>query len=154
MRAPMCIGVVALAVTAATLTGCQRAGGDAANAAAPVTVTVTETPGTTPPLATDVPTANHEWTGGADGTAMFSVGTTVRDGMAAVIPPGRYDVKAASADADGTWMVCDAPTCGPAFQENATVIGHPVGPDSSIMYIGPGARTLWLHNVVLSAAND
>jgi hypothetical protein len=85
---------------------------------------------------------------------MFSVGFSAKDGSSPAIPPGRYEVRLSPGAADGSWMLCDSALCGPAFQENATVVGRPIGPESSVMYIGPRAQTLWLANVILSPADD
>ncbi len=152
MYAKVPVMVTALGAAALALAGCQ--GAPSHQAVPTVTVTVTEMPGSVPPQSTDVPTANHQWSGGKDGTAMYAVGPHAQPGLAAAIPPGRYNVRLANGADDGSWMICDAPVCGPAFQENATVIGKPVGPHTSTMYIGPGAVTVWLDHVVLSAVND
>lgn len=155
MDARVPVTAMALGVAAVALTGCQSSGGAASGeAGAPVTVTVTEVPGALPPASTDAPTANHQWSGGKDGTALYAVGPHTQLGPASTIPSGRYNVRLISGADDGSWMVCDAPVCGPAFQENATVIGKPVGQHSSVMYIGAGAVTVWLDHVVLSAVND
>ena len=115
------------------------------------TATVTAIPGAAQPRATDVAGSLYEWGGGTDGTGVFSVGTQPADGMAAAIPPGRYMVKLAPGAQSGSWMLCDTALCGPAFQENAMVVGHPVGALPSAMYIGPKSRSLWVDNVILSA---
>ncbi len=134
------------------LSGCGRT--DAAAAPATVTVTVTQVAGATPPRATDVVNAAHQWAGGPDGTGIFSVGNQPRDGLAAAIPPGRYNVRLAPGAEHGHWMVCESALCGPGFQDHAAIIGNPIGQTSSAMYIGSQARTLWLDNVVLSPIED
>ena len=134
------------------LSGC--AASDSAAASSTTTVTVTQIAGATPPRATDVVNAAHQWAGGPDGTGIFSVGTEPRDGLAAAIPPGRYTVRVAPGAAHGHWMVCDTAACGPGFQENADVVGNPIGQESSAVYIGPQARTLWVHDVVISPIVD
>lgn len=96
--------------------------------------------------------ARNEWTGGPDGTALFSVGDQARDGLKAAIPAGRYLVRLAPGAQDGSWMVCDSNPCGPTHPENATTVGHPIGTAESAIYIGPRSSTLWLGNVILSPA--
>ena len=156
MHAPAPAVAAAAALAALSLTGCQ--GGDAAASSqpmsTPIMATVNQLSGAVPPLSEDVPTAGLEWTGGSDGTGMFSVGSKAGDGIPAVIPPGRYQVKLAPGAQEGSWMLCDSAECGPAFPENATVIGRPIGPSSSAMYIGARSRTLWLDNVILSPSRD
>ncbi len=148
------IPVVVLSLTPAVLClgGCDPI--DAASSPLMVTITATATvtavPGAAQPRATDVASSLYEWGGGSDGTGVFSVGIHPRDGMAAAIPPGSYIVKLAPGAQSGSWMLCDTALCGPAFQENATVVGNPLGEWSSAMYIGPKSRTLWVDNVILS----
>ncbi len=151
MHARTTLVVVGLALMA-PLSGCARS--DAPSAGTTTVVTVTEIPGATPPRATDVMNAAHQWTGGPDGTGIFSVGSRPQDGLAAAIPPGRYSVRVAAGASHGHWMVCELPQCGPGFQENAAALGNQVGPDSSALYIGPQARSLWVHDVVLSPIAD
>jgi hypothetical protein len=148
-RTPLVLAGFAVALASS---GCARmdAGASAAAPSAAATVTVTQMPGGTPPRATDIVNAAHEWTGGTDGTGMFSVGSHPQDGLSAAIPPGRYMVRVAPGAEHGHWMVCEASVCGPSFQEYAIVVGNPIGLDASAMYIGPQARTLWVDDVVLS----
>lgn len=154
MHAPGPLVVAAIALAALPLTACQSGVDAASQVPAAATSTVTVIPGSTPPLSTDAPTAAHEWAGGSDGTGMFEIGTHSRDGSAATIPPGRYQVRLSPGAKTGGWMLCESSLCGPAFQENATVVGRPIGDAASVMYIGPKAQALWLSNVVLSPALD
>ena len=121
---------------------------------APIAATMTRLTSARTPSATDVPTVGREWAGGSDGTGIFSVGSQAGDGISAVIPPGRYAVKLSPGAQEGSWMLCDTALCGPAFRGNATVIGRPIGPSASAMYIGARSRTLWLDNVTLSQSRD
>lgn len=149
VRTLLLISALALAVP---LSGCARDAG--AMSAETTTVTVTELAGATPPRATDVVNAAHQWAGGPDGTGIFSVGNQPRDGLSAAIPPGRYAVRVAPGASHGHWMVCDSAVCGPGFQENASIVGNPIGQETSAMYIGPQARTLWVSDVVISPILD
>lgn len=149
IRTPLIVVGLAMMVP---LSGCARS--DAIPVGMTTTVTVTATPGATPPRSTDVMSAAHEWAGGPDGTGIFSVGSQPRDGLGAAIPPGRYTVRVAPGAEHGHWMVCETALCGPAFQENAAIIGNPIGTASSAMYLAPRARTLWVHDVVLSPIAD
>ena len=150
------ISVSAVTLAALALSGCDGvdAGASTQEMAGPATATVNQMSGAMPPVPTDLPPAAQEWAGGSNGTALFSVGTHAKDGFAAAIPPGRYEVRLAPGAEDGGWMLCDTASCGPVFQENATVVGRPIGPTSSAMYIGPQSRTLWLNNVILIPAAD
>ncbi len=134
------------------LSGC--AGTESTAAGPTTTVTVVEIAGATAPMATDVVNAAHQWAGGPDGTGIFSVGRQPRDGLAAAIPPGRYSVQVSAGAPHGHWMVCDSELCGPGFQDHASIIGNPVGQESSAIYLGPDARTLWLKDVVLRPIDD
>ena len=136
------------------LSACARSEGMPNPQSATTTVTVTEMAGATPPRATDVVNAAHEWAGGPDGTGIFSVGNRPRDGLAAAIPPGRYAVRVAVGAEHGHWMVCDSALCGPGFQDHAEVVGNPIGHGSSAIYLGPQARTLWVDHVVISPIVD
>ena len=149
IRTPLVIGTLAVVLP---LSGCAQS--DGATSASTTTVTVTEMPGATPPRATDVVNAAHQWAGGPDGTGIFSVGNQPRDGLSAAIPPGRYAVRVAPGARHGHWMVCDSPFCGPGFQENAAIVGNPIGQETSAMYIGPQAQTLWVDDVVISPLAD
>ena len=156
MHAPTPAAYAVLVSAALSLSGCQ--GVDAVTSPQAlknpvITATVTQIPGAPPPMATDMPSAGYEWGGGSDGTALFPVGIPAEDGSAA-IPPGRYEVKLSPGAQEGSWMLCDTALCGPAFHENATVIGRPIGPSASAMYIGARSRTLWLDNVTLSRSRD
>lgn len=114
-----------------------------------VTATATQIQGASADPPADGVDLRIEWTAGADGTGIFAVGTHPRDGLAS-IPEGRYEVRTAPGARAGDWMLCDTALCGPAFQANATVVGHAVASYSSTMYIGPKSRTLWIDNVILS----
>ena len=151
VRIPLLAAVFAVTLP---LVGCAHTDGAAALADRTTTVTVTEVAGATPPRATDVVNAAHQWAGGPDGTGIFSVGNQVRDGLAAAIPPGRYSVRVAPGADHGHWMICDTAVCGPGFQESAQVVGNPIGQESSAMYIGPQARTLWVQDVLISPIVD
>ena len=151
VRTPLVVAALLLAVP---LGACARSDGATDSAVATTTVTVTEMAGVTPPRATDVVNGAHQWAGGTDGTGIFSVGTQPRDGLAAAIPPGRYVVRVSPGAEHGHWMVCDSPVCGPGFLESAEVIGNPIGQEVSAMYIGPQARTLWVHDVLISPIVD
>ncbi len=148
-----CARVVAfLTLAALPLSACDSADSALAPLVGTTTVTATVTripgaPAAPPAAGADFQT---EWTGGPDGTGTFAVGTHSRDGLAP-IPEGRYEVTTGPEARDGDWMLCDAALCGPAFQANATVVGHAVAPYSSTMYIGPKSRTLWIDNVILSS---
>jgi hypothetical protein len=146
--------LVAAFVVTLPLVGCAHSDGATASVGRTTTVTVTEVAGAMPPRATDVINGARQWAGGPDGTGIFSVGKHARDGLAAAIPPGRYTVQVAPGADHGHWMVCDTPVCGPGFQESAQVVGHPIGQESSAMYIGPQARTLWVQDVLISPIVD
>lgn len=151
VRIPMVLAGLALTLP---LSACGTVPGASGAAGTTATVTVTQVAGATPPRATDVVNASRQWTGGPDGTGIFSVGNQPRDGLAASIPPGRYTVQVAPGAKHGHWMVCGSAVCGPGFQEYATVVGSPTGADAAAMYIGPSARTIWLNDVVLSSIAD
>lgn len=138
------------------LSGCAWSTADTAQApsATTTTVTVTQIAGAATPRATDIVNAAHQWTGGPDGTGIFSVGSQPRDGLAASIPPGRYTVKVAPGAEHGHWIVCDSALCGPGFQDHAAIIGNPVGAEASAIYIGPQARTLWVDHVEITPIGD
>lgn len=119
-----------------------------------VTATVTQIPGATPPVGPNLRNGSHEWAGGKDGTGVFTVGDHPKDGISVAIPPGHYQVKLAPGAQDGSWMLCDTALCGPAFQRNASIVGHPIAPYSSAVYIGPRSRTLWVDHVVLTPSSD
>jgi hypothetical protein len=151
VRIPLAVAALALTLP---LGACSRSDVASNAEAATTTVTVTEMAGAVPARATDVVNAAHQWAGGPDGTGIFSVGNQPRDGLAAAIPSGRYAVRVAPGAEHGHWMVCDSSLCGPGFQDHAEVIGNPIGQESSAMYIGPQARTLWVKDVVISPLID
>lgn len=148
------VPLVVVGLLMAPLSGCARSDGGEMDSATAATVTVTEMPGAATPRATDVMNASHQWAGGKDGTGIFAVGNQPRAGLSAAIPPGRYTVRVAPGAEHGHWMLCESDFCGPGFQENAAVVGNPVGQNSSTVYIGPQAHSLWVHDVVLSPIGD
>lgn len=147
---------MALAAVVLPLSGCDPGAfvASSLSTTTSVTATVTQIPGATPPVGPNLHNGSHEWAGGEDGTGVFTVGAHPKDGISAVIPPGHYQVKLAPGAHDGSWMLCDTPLCGPAFQRNASVVGHPIEPYSSAMYIGPKSRTLWVDHVILTPSDE
>lgn len=139
---------VGIAVAAGSLCACDPANIALSPVVATSTVTATVTAIAGSPATTPAGGSLTEWTGAQSGTGMFAVGNQPRDGLVG-IPEGRYAVKVAPGKETGDWMLCDSALCGPAFHANATVVGHVTAPYSSIIYIGPKARTLWIDNVIL-----
>lgn len=144
--------VVGAGLAGLVLSGCNAALTGSTGASTMTTIataTVTQVHGV-PASATGVGPQSSQWAGGPSGESVFSVGTRPVNGIPA-IPPGRYGVTLMPGKTDGSWMLCDTPRCGPAYQNNTAATGHSTGPGwQSTMDIDSDARGLWLYNVILT----